>query len=340
MSKSLELYNQILFLELRPWATNTSEFKFKQDLNDLSKAYYKFQPLFEVAFPKALTFKRKFYQAIIDDEAIKYLNSFHDDITNSINDNARKYHIHIAISKIIHSKLIDVSQIIQERNYSTEQFDPKYGKLQSSREHAEDAFIIFYLKHTLVRLYLEVQDNYKSLVKAELMDEEDIYLTYFYHSAPIPPLIIEAEKTKVASPTKPLKTISKDKDFKPLMMDLRNDAKGVLPYDTIIKTPNKFARFEEQLYQNEYIDKDYNFTDKYGFKNHLAAIYHILIRKGYFNKRNFKPAKEIKESDVYKFLDHRYATDVNKQFRNYRQNPEKVDEFIDSHYWLDKLPLG
>ena len=38
MSASLETYNRILFLDLRPWLlSGVSELKFKQDLNDLKK---------------------------------------------------------------------------------------------------------------------------------------------------------------------------------------------------------------------------------------------------------------------------------------------------------------
>ena len=50
--------------------------------------------------------------------------------------------------------------------------------------------------------------------------------------------------------------------------------------------------------------------------------------------------KAIKDVDIRKFLDHRYQTNLDKQFRNYRQNAEALAEYIDSQYWLTSLPLG
>ena len=52
--------------------------------------------------------------------------------------------------------------------------------------------------------------------------------------------------------------------------------------EAIIKTPTRFASFEESLFQNGYIDENYKFVDKHGMKNEMAAIYHQLINKGYF----------------------------------------------------------
>lgn len=56
MSTLLDTYNRILFLDLRPWLlSGYSELKFKQDFQDLKKAYYQVQPQYEVSFTKALT---------------------------------------------------------------------------------------------------------------------------------------------------------------------------------------------------------------------------------------------------------------------------------------------
>ena len=98
MSSSSEIYNDIIFMNLRPWQQmDVSELKFKQDLNDLQKVHYQFQPLYELSFPKALNDKRKYYQALIDNQAIAFLNRLHQSVADGINENAKKYHVHIAL---------------------------------------------------------------------------------------------------------------------------------------------------------------------------------------------------------------------------------------------------
>ncbi|MBN7816846.1 DUF6617 family protein [Algoriphagus pacificus] len=341
MSASLETYNRILFLDLRPWLlSGFSELKFKQDLQDLKKAFYQVQPLYEVSFPKALTNKRKYFLSLIDAEALEYLNYIHKQVSESINTNAKKYHVHMALTRTLNEKLRETAQAIQEQEYSPNQYDPTFGVLPTDTSIADGAYILFYLKHQLVRLYLEIQDSYPELLKEEPLTEDDIYLTYFNHTAPNPSHVSEAVPIQIASPSNPKAIAQAAKTFKALTNDFRDTSKGILSYDAIIKNPTRFASFEESLFQNGYIDENYKFVDKHGMKNEMAAIYHQLINKGYFHQRTFQPTKQIKDVDIRKFLDHRYQANLDKQFRTYRQNPDQLAEYIDSQYWLTKLPLG
>lgn len=341
MSASLEIYNRILFLDLRPWLlSGVSDLKFKQDLNDLPKVFYQTQPQFEISFPKALSNKRKYFQALIDSAAIEYLNFIHKNVGESINANAKKYHVHMALTRTLNEKLRDLAKVIQEQHYSTEQYDPQFGTLKGNNTDSDGAFILFYLKHQLVRLFMEVQECYPEQLKEEPLTEDDIYLTYFNHTAPNPSHVSEAVPIQIASPSNPKAISQPAKPFKALTNDFRDTSKGILSYDAIIKSPTRFASFEESLFQNGYIDENYKFVDKHGMKNEMAAIYHQLINKGYFHQRTFQPTKQIKDVDIRKFLDHRYQANLDKQFRTYRQNPEQLAEYIDSQYWLTKLPLG
>ncbi|MCB0541132.1 MAG: hypothetical protein KDE33_26735 [Bacteroidetes bacterium] len=298
------------------------------------------QPLYEVSFPKALTNKRKYFLSLIDAEAIEYLNYIHKQVSESINANAKKYHVHMALTRTLNEKLRETAQAIQEQEYSPNQYDPTFGVLPTDTSTADGAYILFYLKHQLVRLYLEIQDSYPEQLKEEPLTEDDIYLTYFNHIAPNPSHVSEAVPIQIASPSNPKAIPQAPKPFKALTNDFRDTSKGILSYDAIIKSPTRFASFEESLFQNGYIDENYKFVDKHGMKNEMAAIYHLLINKGYFHQRTFQPTKQIKDVDIRKFLDHRYQANLDKQFRTYRQNPEQLAEYIDSQYWLTKLPLG
>jgi len=340
MTSTLELYNRILFLDLRPWLlTELSEAKFKQDLNDLQKVYYQFQPVYDVSFPKPLNNKRKYFLALIEIEAILFLNHFHQQVNDSLNDQAKIYLVHMALTRTLHSKLNEINQVIQDHDYKQDYFDLKFNSPHVVPSTADEAFILFFLKHQLVSLYLEVQENYPAYQSSEPLTENEIYLTYFRHNSPEPSCIKKALKIEHISPANPLQNVESSTDFKPIAGDLREEAKGILSYQVVIKDANRFASFEESLRLYDYIDDGYNFTDKHGMKNGLAIIYHHLINKGYFNKRRFPGNKEIKEVDIRKFLDHRYNTDVDKQFRSYRNKPEATAAFVDKYHWLSSLRI-
>ena len=340
MTPPLDIYNRILFLDLRPWTlTGISEAKFKQDLNDLQKAHHQFQPTYELSFPKPLTNKRKYFLTLIKSEAIRFLNHFHQQVNDSLNDQAKTYLVHMALTRTLNSKLNEVHQIILDRGYNQDLFITTPGTFKVDSSTADEAFILFSLMHQLVCLYLEVQDNYHSYLTAESLSENEIYLTYFGHSSPEPSLINKAEKIEHVSPANPLLNIKSSTNFKPIASDMREEAKGILSFKDVVKDADRFASFEESLRIYEFIDDKYNFSDNHGMKNNLAMIYHHLIKKGYFNKRRFPGNKEIKEVDIRKFLDHRYNTDVDKQFRSFRNKPEEIAVFVDKYSWLSNLPI-
>src|SRR5690606_33960864 len=109
---------------------------------------------------------------------------------------------------------------------------------------------------------------------------------------------------------------------------------------SIIKDSGRFSRFEEELFSHELIDENYNFKNQHGQIQELAAIFQTLIKKGYFNKRQFPKNKEIKPVDIRKFLDHRYNSNTDKQFRTWANKPDELADFVGSKYWIDKLPTS
>ena len=76
---------------------------------------------------------------------------------------------------------------------------------------------------------MEVQECFPDQLKEEPLTEDDIYLTYFNHTAPNPSHIVEAVQIQVASPSAPRLASQPSKLFKAISGDVRNDAKGILP---------------------------------------------------------------------------------------------------------------
>jgi len=124
-------------------------------------------------------------------------------------------------------------------------------------------------------------------------------------------------------------------DFIPRKEDFRPGYSGKLSWDDIIKK-NQFSLFEERLCSFDFIDADYNFTGKHNLKKQLAAIYRLLIAKGYFKTRNFKsPGKDFDPSNYRQYLDHRYNVDTAQQFSRITQND--IDAVDRKYYWIKNL---
>lgn len=339
MSNNLELYNEILFLNLRPWIFgNQSEIKFKQLLLEVKKEYYTHQPVYEVDFIKPLSNIRKYYHAIIEYEAINYLNGLHAEISQALSENEKSYLVHFTMDKLISQKLKETAQIIQERNYTPEQFDLNQQAKQTDTRKADESYILHLLKHQLVRLFLAIQDTYPGYLKEDALTTDEIYFKFFNEAAPERAYIIEAENYPNTNQTpQPQQTANKP-SFNAIRDDIWEPGKNIYSYNQLIRNPSRFARIEEELYEKDIIDNNYHFADRHGMKKYLAAFYHQLIRKSYFNKRIFPGNIETSNLAIRKFLDYRYKTNVDKQFRNWDNDQEGLLSFIEKDYWLDHIP--
>jgi hypothetical protein len=334
----LELYNDILFLDLRPWLKSKDpDLKFKQLLAEVKKEYFTYQPNYEVDFIKPLSNFRKYYLAIIEHEATRYLNDLHTEILSSTNSDEIKYLVHFALTRTLSQKLTEISKILEDRTYRQSQFDLSKGNLSSDKSVADESFAMHCLKHQLIRLLMEVQESYQDHLKEDVLSEEEIYFKYFSEQAPQPSFIgIAANYPNIKKVQFKEKKEEKE-PFNALRQDIRAEKKGICSYNQLIKNPSRFAQVEEVLFENGFFDKNYQFSDKYGQKKYFAAIYHQLIRKGYFNNRIFPGNIEVKPKQIRKFLDHRYNSDVDKQFRIWDGSPKELIDFIEKDYWLDHI---
>lgn len=339
MSFEFKVFNEIAAGSLRPWLTqDKTEQSYKSSLADVQESYYTFQPLYQLEFTKSLSAKRVYYLRLADNEATEYLNFLKAKIDQSINDEARIYLVTSALQKVLPSKLNRISRLISENNYSPDQYDPALKRLSKDILLADASFVFHYLKHSFIRLFLEIQDSYKDFVEDETYSAEDLYLKYFNETEPEASIIVDAPQIKIDRPDSPISKDVVEAVFNPIQGDFRKESKGVFDYEDIVTNPMRFAQFEKLLFSHEYIDVEYNFTNKHGFKVELAMIYHHLINLRYFNERLFGPTRKISHLHIRKFLDRRYATNVDKQFRNLKDNPKQVADFVEKHYWLSNLP--
>ena len=334
MSNDLEIFNDILHLHLRPWKVAYSEQKFRELLHSLPKENYHHQPLYEVAFPKPLSDKTKYYHALINNEVVAFLNNIHEILIAASKANEKKYHLHKVLSKKLKGLLEDTQKETIKQQLYFKTFEDR-GQDKKLRDNAG---IIQYVKYQLIRLYLEIQNRYLEYFTDDPMTEEDIHSHYF--NEPVKSFIIPAPEIDL--PKSAILTPKASRKIKliPITADFRPEKKGILAYDQIINNQLLFATFEEELYQVELIDHKYDFSNKHTEKQKLAAIYCVLIRKGYFKKKDFIKSRNIKDVDIRKFLDNRYNADVDAQFRLWRRDPNKLAAYLKNLPWLNNLPLS
>lgn len=335
MNFDLELYHNIIYLGLHPNKSHSKKDAFfKDQYLKITKEHYQFQPNYQNDFEEPITQKRKYYVALIANEAIKYLNTVYTEFNNAVTTNEKKY-LFNSFSKIVTQKFKEIHTHCTKEGY-------KYTKLIEGIEDEnleDEVYVIQFLKTELIRIYLEIDEKFSEYNTGDSLNEEQIYKHFFKEKQPSPSLFSPADQIKTISTTIAIKENKKQETFNAIKGEIRDPVKGVLSYETIIKNPQYFAQFEEELFVQEYINKDYIFNASvHGLKNSLACVYATLIKKGYFNKKDFKKRKEIKPIDIRKFLDNRYQCGIDKQFRTYQNNPKMVADFISNTFWVEKLP--
>jgi len=339
MNNELSLYHNMLFLDLRPWKKrDVSEPKFKELLLGISKEDFSFQPLYEVVFEKPLTAKRKYYHALIENEAARYLNDFHSIIAGAEKVVEKKYWVHTTLTKVISQKLKETSKAIEDYQYYFEQLLTGTKSKSIGAYIFDETYIIQFLKYQLIRIYLEIQQAFQNYLKEDTVTEGELHSIYFTEQCPVKSFIVEAQKIKLAATASQDKAKPASLQFKAKAFDFRGLQKNTLSYETIINDKNRFSRFEEELFSNSFIDHEYNYIDKHSRIQEIAAIFHTLIKKGYFNKRQFPKNKEIKPVEIRKFLDFRYNSNTDKQFRTWSNKPTELADFVEARYWIDNLP--
>ncbi|TAE87594.1 MAG: hypothetical protein EAY81_03945 [Bacteroidetes bacterium] len=341
MNNELNLFHKILFLELRPWANREfSEAKFKELLNAVKKEDFAFQPVYELSFLKPLSNKRKYYHALIENEAIRYLNAIYSIFDGAYNDEEKHFWSHDTLNKVMAQKLTETAARISEHNYFLSTLTNPLEKPKADTNTLDEIYILQLLKFQLIRIYLELQTIFNGYLKEDAYTEAELNEIYFSETLPQESFLLPAKKINKPVPASQVTAKQNEVQFKVKAFDFRDVKKGIIPYTDLIKDPNRFSRFEEELFSQEFIDEDYNFKNIHGQKQILAASFHVLIKKGYFNKFKFPGKIPIKPLDIRKFLDYRYNSDTDKQFRTWANNVDELASLIDHTPWLDRIPTS
>lgn len=337
MNPSLTDFHRILFLDLMPWQIGDWPVaKFKELNHRLVRVLPAVQPFFKVELGKALSPKRAYFYSIIDSASNKYLNEIfeiHGVLTKT---NEFKYWAHRELTKSLAAKLTDIENIISKRNLQLEGLNPNLKSQNDDADHQDEIFIIQALKQHLIRLYLEVQELFKDHLSEPFRTEEDLHNIFFSELKPEAVFIHPSEPLVKADPGKI--EVVPEIVFEPKSFDFHQPPKGVLLFGAVVKNPSRFANFERLMFANGLITDQYSFIQQKGILTLFAAIYRLLISKGYFNQHLFPGRKPIKPIAFQKFLDHRYNIKTEQQFRSYNKKPELWIAITEKYAWLENLP--
>lgn len=336
MSKNLEIFSKLLFIDC-PWHDkNPSENKFQQQLHKQPKVSVENQPLLELKFLKPLSERRKYYSAIIMNEAVSYLNAFHKTMKVDATRDEKKYQVHKSLIKQLRKKFKETEGIIESKGFYFEKIELAQKKTQVDSKLKEDIYIIQFLKYQLIWLYLEIQNNYLPYLSQDALEESDIHDMFFSDPAPAKSFFVDAPALNLPKPIQSIVIKENPKPFVVQKKDIREPAKGILTYEQMIANHDKFARVETELFDQGLINDQYKFKKDHNQVTEFAAVYQVLLKKNYFNKFYFPGKKKITDLHIRKFLNHRYSANIDREFRNFKVQ-KHLDEYINTKPWLSLI---
>lgn len=337
MNNNLDLFNKIIFGDLRPWINRgIHEDKYKQLTSEIKKESLTYIPNYKVDFKKPFNAKTKYFHTLIVNESIRYRNSICQLVSEAEKESLKVFWVNTTLTKKIIPKIKDLLKVYQLQGFNTEPI---------IIESKADTYILDCLKVELVYMYLEVQKGFSNLVKEEILELEDLYSSILEEDIPnpsyikqealsIPNLVIENKP--IFKEQKEIEIVEKT-EFTPLKGDIqrKNSNKSKFIFDDL-KDSKLFLQFEVLLHDYGFINNEYNYVECHGRKTELAAIYKVLINKNYFRPNGVRSSKYL-PYHYRQFLEHRYDINISFQFKTIKQ--EQIEAVTSKYHWLHSLPV-
>lgn len=311
--------------------------------------------------------KRAYYAMLVGDECKRFLKALQREMGDAFTECEKSFVVHGALNLVAHN---------MERTASLISDHPRGG--EADIYAVEREAILQVLKCVMIRLYLEVQEQYKGYVRRNVLSLEDIHRGLFGEDVPVVCCGVDknvecldeggravkgegqvrgtrdeirgegrvrgtGDEVDRVAVNEPVGVVNEPvagyggKEFEAVMGDVRPGVEGVLGYEDIVGNKAKFAQLEMELFEHELIDADYRFKRKpHGNVMKMAAVYWVAYQKGYFQKYHFKERRRssVTANDVRAFFNHRYHTNIDREFRNFKDD-DVLDAFLKrSAVWI------
>jgi len=166
------------------------------------------------------------------------------------------------------------------------------------------------------------QQSFLKLLTNDFLAGQPELASFFKGEVPVRALI-DAIKSET-------KRAREERAFRPFDKDINGTEDMVFSYQNILKR-DAFMKFEAFLYEEGYIDKNYNYLKNN--KRELATVLNLLRDKYILNKRSPKrSSKRFKEVDYSRFFSKRYGLDINDQFS--RVTNKDKERYKNKYPWL------
>ena len=162
------------------------------------------------------------------------------------------------------------------------------------------------------------QQSFLKLLTNDFLAGQPELASFFKGEVPVRALI-DAIKSET-------KRAREERAFRPFDKDINGTEDMVFSYQNILKR-DAFMKFEAFLYEEGYIDKNYNYLKNN--KRELATVLNLLRDKYILNKRS---SKRFKEVDYSRFFSKRYGLDINDQFS--RVTNKDKERYKNKYPWL------
>lgn len=337
-NNKLLVLDEILYKNLAPWlAKNNPDEKFHDLIEEVKVIKPEFQYLYEFSFIRPFNQKTIYYKKLIINETTSYCNKVIDLINSCQDSKEKKYLINDTLNKKLKTRLKDIGKVINEKDYKVDFINSRNTPFNMDIDHKANTYIVQLLKTALIKIYMEIQEVFKSFISEDnIFILEDFYTQFLFEPTPENHLLTKTPVTIKIQETKEEETESPEptKIFTPNQSDFRGIGKSPVKYSDI-RNIELFTKFEQELFNSGLIDGNYIFQEKRGNKNMLAAIYHILIQKQYFRKRSKGRHTDFEPHHYRQFLDFRYNVKTNQQFRKCKS--EEIASFKYKFLWIDSI---
>jgi hypothetical protein len=186
MNKQPLIFERIIRGDLRPWLeVNRHEEKFDSEIGDLIIIEPHFVPLYEIAFYPHLNAKTRYFHKLIINEANNYCNHVIELINSDDDIRIIKYLSGDTLKKKLRTFLKDTAKLIKARDLDLKYINPYKSSFATDMDHKSDTYIIQLLKTALLKVYLEIQEAFKSFISSDdYMGIEELYLQYLFEPIP------------------------------------------------------------------------------------------------------------------------------------------------------------
>jgi len=171
------LFDRIIRGDLRPWLEgNKHDEKFTAIAGDLKLLGTDFDQLYNIDFYRYFNNKTRYYHKLITNEANNYCNNIIELINADDDIRIIKYLLGDTLKKKLKTLLKDVGKLIKVNDYDLKYINPYKSGYDIDKDHKADIYIIQLLKTAVIKVYLEIQEKFKSYLSNDYMEIEDLYL--------------------------------------------------------------------------------------------------------------------------------------------------------------------